>query len=58
MANFGMRGAQTICLLFAWLFTVATGEIFFIGDLKGRRNNGVSVPAGDHFADASLDELW
>jgi len=31
---------------------------FFIGDVKSRRNFGVSVPAGDHFANASLDELW
>jgi hypothetical protein len=33
-------------------------RVFFVGDSEGRRNNGVSVPAGDHFANASLDELW
>lgn len=33
-------------------------DFFSWATFKGRRNNGVSVPAGDHFANASLDELW
>jgi hypothetical protein len=30
----GIRGVQQLCLLFAWLFTVATGEFFSLATLK------------------------